>query len=133
MQFFATALSDVCYRLHGRILGPHRRNGINARHHLQDLFERRIVKGQCFRTPCLGWSEFTCSYWGAFRDGVTEVDDAMHLDVPSMLLGVWNCPTRGHYQPQFCQNARIIAGRLKYELPTKWLGEAMSEEVPDAK
>jgi CRISPR-associated protein Cas5d len=54
MQFFATVLSDVCFRLHGIVVGPASRGRVNARHYLKDLFERRLRQGRCFRTPCLG-------------------------------------------------------------------------------
>src|SRR5262249_44504616 len=67
MQLFATVLSSVCYRLHGEVVGRRGDGTTNPRHHLQDLFVRRLRRGQCHRTPCLGWSEFTCSYWGPFR------------------------------------------------------------------
>ncbi len=67
MQFFATVLSNVCYRLYGTVVGPYRPSRNNAKHFLKDLLDRRLKQGRCFRTPCLGWSEFTCSYWGPFR------------------------------------------------------------------
>jgi CRISPR-associated protein Cas5d len=120
MQFFATVLTDVVYRLHGTILGRHRDGRINPRHHLKDLFDRRLKQGRCFRTPCLGWSEFTCAYWGSFREGITEVDDALSLEVPSMLLGVWDTPTCGAYAPTFVQDTRIERGVLEYRLPAQW-------------
>src|SRR5436190_988018 len=81
------------------------------------LFDRRLKQGRCFRTPCLGWSEFTCSYWGPFRSGVTEVDEALDLEVPSMLLGVWDDPTRGRYAPTFRQDVKIVRGLLHYDHP----------------
>ena len=118
MQLFATVLSDVCYRLHGLVLGPNRLAQINARHYLKDLFDRRLKQGRCFRTPCLGWSEFTCAYWGPFRceyvtgpNGLvkenkpwkeyctrwglpfrneSEVDDRLSLDMSSMLVSLWD-------------------------------------------
>lgn len=117
MQVFATVVTDVCYRIHGEINGPHRPSQINARHYLQDLFNRRLTRGQCHRTPCLGWSEFTCSYWGAFRHGQTEVDNALSFDVPSMLVHVWDSPTRGRYMPEFGQDVRVSRGVLEYQLP----------------
>jgi CRISPR-associated protein Cas5d len=132
MQLFATILSDVCYRVHGIIVGPRRAGGINPRHHLKALFDRRLERGQCFRTPCLGWSEFTCSYWGAFRHGVSEVDGALLMDVPSMLLGVWDRPTRGQYVPIYRQGVRIEAGVLRYDVPTEWRGNVDQSGVANA-
>jgi CRISPR-associated protein Cas5d len=88
---------------------------------LQDLFNRRLKRGQCFRTPCLGWSEFTCSYWGATRVGVTEVDVNLSLEVPSMLLCVWDSPWGGSYKPRFDQNVRLTGGVLEYRVPRRWM------------
>ncbi len=119
MQFFATILSDVCYRLHAVVLRPAVRGRLNAPHHLQDLFDRRLRQGRCFRTPCLGWSEFTCSYWGAFRAGVTEIDTDISLTVPSMLACVWDRPTSGRYAPRFEQDVaigKVLGGVMEYNL-----------------
>jgi CRISPR-associated protein Cas5d len=132
MQLFATILRNVCYRLHGFVVGPCWEGRINPRHHLQDLFNRRLNRGQCFRTPCLGWSEFTCSYWGPFRLGLTEVDTALSLEIPSMLLGVWNNPSCGQYEPEFDQNVRVVDGVLRYEIPDKWLPEQNREVTENA-
>ncbi len=135
MQLFATVLSDVCYRLHGIVVGQSSHNQINARHHLKDLFDRRLRQGRCFRTPCLGWSEFTCSYWGPFRTGVTEVDSAISLEVPSMLLCVWDRPTRGQYAPEFRQDVgvgNVLGGVMEYNAPALWLSEADREGLADA-
>jgi CRISPR-associated protein Cas5d len=127
MQLFGTILTDVAFRIHGAVLGKRTTNGKNPKHHLQDLFNRRLERGQCFHTPCLGWSEFTCSYWGLFRDGsdgnspVTEVDNHLTLEVPSMLLAVWDRPTVGqHYLPTYCQQVKIMSGVLTYDVPTDW-------------
>lgn len=114
MQLFATAIGDVCYRLHGEIVGEVDRSGANPRHHLQDLFNRRIKQGRCFRTPSLGWREFTCSYWGPFREDEYEVDDALSLEIPSMLVSMWSQPSNGSYAPRFAQNVRIERGVLRY-------------------
>jgi len=128
MQIFATILRDVCYRLYGVVvsLGWKRQN--DPRHHLQVLFERRLKRGQCFRTPCLGWSEFTCTYWGVFRDGEMEKDNALSLEIPSMLLGVWGSPFCGLYEPKFRQEVRIKAGVLKYDVPVEWLDDSYRKE-----
>lgn len=147
MQLSATMLVDVCYRLHGEVIGPRSVGGVNAKHYLQDLFNRRIVwrnpnKGGCHRTPALGWSECSCSYWGPPRcrelagpDGVeenaawrrycatwgipfadqTEVDDAISQEIPSMLIGMWNRSIDGEFAPSFGQNVEIRNGALVYE------------------
>ena len=132
MQFFATALSDVCYRLHADVLGSRREGHINSRHYLKDLFERRLKQGRCFRTPCLGWSEFTCSYWGPPRDGVTEVDEALSMELPSMLLAMWDRPVTGRYTPEFRQNVNITRGVLRFEKQAGLSNVATSKELPSA-
>ena len=113
MQFFATVLADVCYRIHAEVRGDGPDRGSNPRHHLQELFQRRLARGQCFRTPALGWREFTCDYWGAFRDG-WETDDKLNLAIPSMLDRVWDSETRGQYVSRFRQDVRIDQGVLTY-------------------
>lgn len=120
-QLRATVLSDVCYRLHGVVVGPQSSGRVNARHHLKDLFDRRLKRGQSFATPRLGWSEFTCSYWGPFRYGVTEVDAELSRSIPSMLLAMWDRPTDGCYRPTFRQDAEIVQGVLSYDVPQEWL------------
>ena len=113
MQMFATVLADVCYRIHAEVRGERGTAGRNPRHHLQEMFRRRIRQGQCFRTPALGWREFTCDYWGPFRDDWV-VDDEITLDIPSMLSAVWNRPNSGHYVSRFQQDVRIERGVLTY-------------------
>jgi len=116
-QFFATVLSNVCYRLTEIIQSGERpwKHGENPRHHLKDLFDRRLYRGQCHRTPCLGWSEFTATYWGGFRDNsaapsATEIDTGIDLLMPSLLLRVFDRPTNGIVKPAFVQNARVTSG-----------------------
>jgi CRISPR-associated protein Cas5d len=130
MQLFATVLSDVCYRLHAAVVGPPSSTGrINSQHHLSDLFQRRLKQGRCFRTPCLGWSEFTCSYWGRFREGVTEVDEDIETEVPSMLLGVWDDAMKGCYSPTFQQDVKVVRGALHYNVPAAWCVQSASAGV----
>lgn len=113
MQFFATVLADVCYRIHAEVRGKPAANGKNPRHHLQEMFMWRAKRGKAFRTPALGWREFTCDYWGAFRDDWI-VDDALNLEIPSMLDRVWDREVRGRFVSQFRQNVRIEKGVLAY-------------------
>ena len=113
MQIFATVIAEACYRIHAEVRGDRGTGGRNPRHHLQDLFERRIRQGRCFRTPALGWREFTCDYWGDFRDE-TEVDDKLSLEVPSMLSAVWDRPHSGAFVSRFHRDVRIERGVLTY-------------------
>jgi CRISPR-associated protein Cas5d len=114
MQLFATAVGNACYRLYGDIAGKSAGGGVNPRHHLQDLFNRRIKQGRCHRTPSLGWREFTCFYWGPFRNDEYEVDERITLTITSMLVSMWSSPLDGRYAPRFAQNVRIERGVLRY-------------------
>lgn len=114
MQLFATVLSNVCYRLYGEVRGSAEDDGANRRHYLQDLFNRRLKQGRCFRTPCLGWSEFTCSYWGGFRDDEYEVDEMFEDTISSMLVSVWSHPVTGRFEPRFAQGVKIEQGVLRF-------------------
>jgi CRISPR-associated protein Cas5d len=114
MQLFATAVADICYRLYGEVEGRRGQQNENPRHYLQDLFNRRLKRGQCYRTPALGWREFTCSYWGPFRMDEYEVDETLYLTIPSMLVRVWDSARDGQYRPKFAQNVVIERGVLTY-------------------
>jgi CRISPR-associated protein Cas5d len=92
-QFVASILAEVCYRFYAVIengSGVSLRKGDNPCHHLQALFERRLQKGQCYKTPCLGWSEFVPTYWGGFRHDKTIVDEDINLNLVSVLKRVFN-------------------------------------------
>ncbi len=162
MQLFATILSDVCYRLYGVAVSSQWKRENNPRHHLQDLFDRRLKRGECFRTPCLGWSEFACSYWGPFRTTTllnqggtteenkrwksfcehwnipfrdeTEVDADFSTEIPSMLVAMWNVPSRGKYEPVFQQDVKISHGVLEYkrDMLANWLSRPDKEVMQDA-
>ena len=114
MQFAATVLADVCYRLHGQVLGERMVGHVNPRHHLQEMFNRRVARGQCYRVPALGWREFACTYWGPPREERYEVDTDFSEVVPSMLIRMWDRAVGGRYAPQFAQNVRIERGVLRY-------------------
>ena len=113
MQLFATALIDVCYRMHAEVRGVKAPDGINARHQLQEIFLRRLARGQCHHTPALGWREFTCSYWGPFRSGY-EVDTELNLTIPSMLHTPWDRHVDGRYAHRFFQNVQVERGVLTF-------------------
>ena len=77
------------------------------------MFYRRLRNGQCFATPCLGWSEFTPSYVGPFRDS-TVVEESITIEVPSMLHSVFDKAVAGTWKPRYVQNVRIEKGVLEY-------------------
>jgi CRISPR-associated protein Cas5d len=112
-QLFATVLTDVCYRIYGEVVGKPQSRGVNPRHQLQALFQRRCAQGQSWRSPALGWKEFTASYWGPFREEYV-VDEALELVIPSMLHSMWGNGPGGGYSPEFRQNVKIEKGVLTF-------------------
>jgi CRISPR-associated protein Cas5d len=113
-QLFATILIDVCYKLHGVVTeSAPSPNGNNQLHALQELFERRLKRGRLYRSPCLGWSEFTATYFGPLRPE-TEACSDIDLTVPSMLHRVFDRDSSGKYGPEFRQDVRIEKGVLRF-------------------
>lgn len=105
-QFSSLILTDVCYRIYAKIENgseQHLKHGNNPCHALESIFKRRLEKGQCYKTPALGWNEFVASYWGKFRDEETGVDTEINIDLVSVLSQVFDKAVRGAYQPRFHQ------------------------------
>ncbi len=124
-QFSCLILVDVCYRIYGVIengSGSYLKNGDNASHALQAMFKRRLEKGQCYKTPALGWNEFVPSYWGPIRDTEdstpyqTEVDCDINLDLVSILNQVFDKAVNGNYKPSFERGEKAIVknGAFQY-------------------
>lgn len=113
-QFFATVLVDVCYKAYGVVEEVSSPPGdYNQRHALQEYFRRRLLRGQLHRTPCLGWSEFTPSYFGPLRTETTARAD-IDLTIPSMLRRVFSKDVDGEYAPRFDHNVVIEKGVLTF-------------------
>lgn len=118
-QLNALILSEVCYRLHGVVengSGTTLKNGRNPCHALQAMFQRRLKKGQCYKTPSLGWNEFVPTYWGEFRSE-TEVDTDITINMVSVLKQTFDKAVGGAYGPEFVQkkNAVITKGVFCYD------------------
>jgi CRISPR-associated protein Cas5d len=113
-QLKAIILVDVCYKVWGTVhqFEP-RPDGINTAHALQETTARRLKNGQTLRTPCLGWKEFTPSYFGPLREE-TSVDVSVNLIVPSLLHSVFDKPKMGERAPYFHQNVEVRDGILNY-------------------
>lgn len=113
-QLFATVLVDVCYRVFGEVRAREQsQGGHNHLHYLQDKFERRLRQGRLHRTPCLGWSEFTPTYFGPLRNETLCKED-IDIEIPSMLHSVFDRESRGVAAPQFRQHLRIEKGVLRF-------------------
>jgi CRISPR-associated protein Cas5d len=124
-QLIATVLINVCYRLYAEVRScsaPGNRlseqarrwaTGINGAHAYQEMFQRRLSRGQFHRTPCLGWQEFLPDYLGPFRPE-TKVEEELTFVLPSMLHTVFPGPMISSRRPTFRQNVRIEKGVLHY-------------------
>lgn len=111
-QLIATALVDVCFRIHG-VVQPTAASVNPDRdcHQLQSMFERRLKNGQTFYTPCLGWKEFTPRYFGVFRE-TTKVNVQVNARLESLLESVFD--ERGKVAPLLRPGCQIRDGVLEY-------------------
>lgn len=110
-QLIATVLVDVCYRIHGIVVGVAQPGSVNEAHRLQEMFKRRLTAGQTWYTPCLGWKEFIPSYFGPLRQDTTACAD-LSFTVPAFLRSVFAAD--GTLRPRFVTNAEIKSGILQY-------------------
>jgi CRISPR-associated protein Cas5d len=100
-QWFATVLIDVCYRLYAEVIPNQEKDKLpesalqwdnkttSPGHAYQEIFYRRIKRGQCYSIPSLGWREFTPSYFGEFRGATRVLSDMPIIFIPSMLRQVF--------------------------------------------
>lgn len=126
-QLSATVLVDVCYRLYAEVvhcrikdkLPQTAKNWDNATtspgHAFQAIFNRRLKRGQCFSLPCLGWREFTPSYFGDFREKTCVLSDMETVVIPSMLRQVFSKGFQSEVAYQYDTDVEIIRGVLTYQ------------------
>lgn len=126
-QLLATVLIDVCYRLYAEVApvtaGVKKRITDCSRqwdskttspgHAYQDIFIRRLKRGQCFTMPFLGWKEFAPSYFGAFRER-TNVQTDINVVIPSMLREVFPGGYASECAFTYTQNVKIAEGVMEY-------------------
>ena len=124
-QLYATVLTDVCYRLyavatvstkHDLLTGKAaewNRRTTSPGHAYAEQFYRRLKRGQSYSQIFLGWSEFTPSYFGPFREGTkpcTEVSGT----IPSMLREVFPGGHHSVYHAVYDTNVKVENGVLIY-------------------
>jgi CRISPR-associated protein Cas5d len=124
-QLFATVLVNVCYKFYADVLSTsdstgeseesriYREAKLNGAHAYQEMFRRRLVKGQWHAVPCLGWKEFVPDYVGPLRD-VTHRHEQLNVVLPSMLHQTFSKARYGTYGPTFRQSVEIREGVLTY-------------------
>lgn len=128
-QLLASTLMNPCYRLHAEIRGDTRSNGLisertrswqskttSPEHAYQEMFIRRLKRGQCFSIPFLGWKEFAPDYVGPFRQ-TTHVMRDINLRIPSMLRQVFPNGLHSKLQYVYDNNVDITEGVLTFKGP----------------
>jgi CRISPR-associated protein Cas5d len=127
-QLLASVLVNPCYRIYADLrtsIGSRSTNGLSVRtaewlkrttsagHAYQDIFNRRLKRGQCHYIPCLGWKEFTPDYVGDFRSD-TCVSSDIELTLPSMLRQVFPDGLHSDVRFVYDQNVSIRKGAIEY-------------------
>ena len=125
-QLFATVLIDVLYRLYAEVYPNPRKDALPPKakswdlrttspgHAYQEIFERRLSKGQSFGSLCLGWKEFTPSYFGPFRDGTNVCEDVEDVIIPSMLRQTFSRGYQSEFSPLYDTDLIIHQGVLEF-------------------
>ena len=125
-QMFATVLLDVCYRIYADVISNPNKKSLpktaakwerattSPGHAYQEIFNRRLARGQSYATLFLGWSEFTASYFGPFRKGTKVCTDLPDIYIPSMLRSVFQDEYCSKPYPVYDTDLCIHAGVLEY-------------------
>lgn len=114
-QITAMVLSNVCYKVYAKAEevteAPGRNNHLHA---LQEIFQRRLHRGEFYTTPYLGWREFTPTYFGELRAETHPLED-INIMIPSMLYSVFEEPGSGKVAPIFRHFVEVRKGVLLYD------------------
>ena len=125
-QLYAAVLINPCYRLYAFAQTNAKANGKTSErtktwltqttsppHAYQEIFNRRLKRGQCHYIPCLGWKEFTPDYVGPFRNE-TRVYLDFNMTLPSMLRQVF--PDGLSCEPRYVFDQEVVVrnGVLEY-------------------
>lgn len=125
-QLQATVLTDVCYRLYADVVPNFKKDNLpksaldwdrkttSPGHAYQEIFNRRLSRGQSYAGLALGWREFTPSYFGHFREETKVMTELPDIVIPSMLCEVFPQGYQSEYAPVFAQNMVIHEGTLMY-------------------
>lgn len=126
-QLLASVVVNPCYRLYadtrryqnvnGKLSESTRdwiRKTTSPEHAYQEMFNRRLKRGQCFSIPFLGWKEFAPDYVGPFRE-TTQVARDIHVRIPSMLRQVFPKGLHSDVQYVYDTNVEIEEGTLTFK------------------
>lgn len=125
-QLLVSVLVNPCYRLYAEVKKNDHTNGqLTIRtqkwkqkttcpeHAYKDMFNRRLIRGQSFSIPFLGWKEFAPNYVGPFRKK-TQITEDISLRIPSMLRQVFPDGTHSKVRYVYDQDIEIKQGILTY-------------------
>jgi CRISPR-associated protein Cas5d len=125
-QLLATVLIDVCYRLYAEVVPNKEKSKLPEKaiawdkqttspgHAYQEIFNRRLKRGQCYSIPSLGWKEFTPSYFGAFRPSTRVLSEMEPVIIPSMLRQVFPRGYNSQVSFVYDNDIKIQNGILEY-------------------
>ena len=125
-QVFATILTDVCYRLYAEVIPNPRKDKLpesaqkwdrqttSPGHAYQEIFNRRLKRGQSFDSIFLGWREFTPTYFGPFREETKVMTDLPDIRIPSMLRQTFSEGYRTDFSPSYDTDLFIHKGVLVF-------------------
>lgn len=86
---------------------------INHAHSYQEQFDRRLERGQSWRRPCLGRSDFPCTYVGPLRTEMVPCPEVNHF-LPTFLHHPFDKNQNGQLSERSVQNVVIQDGVLIY-------------------
>lgn len=125
-QLYATVLIDVCYRFYAKVRPNFQKKNLpvaakgwdskttSPGHAYQDMLNRRLKRGQSYGGLCLGWREFTPSYFGLFRENTHVCADMPDIYIPSMFRCMFPNGFQSEYQAIYDTNLTIHEGVLVY-------------------
>ena len=126
-QLFATVLIDVCYKLYGEVYPNLNKNKLpenavnwdkkttSPGHAYQNIFNRRLQRGQCYSIPVLGWREFLPTYFGPLRETTKVCTEIPEIIISSMLREVFGNGYNSSVSYVYDQVVRITQGCLNYK------------------
>jgi CRISPR-associated protein Cas5d len=125
-MLLATVLIDVCYKFYAEVVPNQQKDKLpesaqkwdkattSPGHAYQEIFNRRLSRGQCYSIPVLGWREFTPSYFGVFRSSTQVMNDLPTIHIPSMLQQVFSKGYQSKVSYTYGTDIMIENGVLKY-------------------
>jgi len=125
-QLLATVLIDVVYKLYADVQPYPRKNSLprsalqwdakttSPAHAYQSIFNRRLVRGQSYSIPVLGWREFTPIYCGPLRNDTVVLSSLPDIHISSMLRMVFSEGYKSSVSFLYDQDVVIHKGCLIY-------------------